>query len=199
MIRRAASKLNALRRMAARLREPLQAYQVTGKADDRAREPKSQPPIGERARSRPPWRERVEPAATASPAGRTSTSPRRAWPRPIAPAPCSRPKAAISTCAFTSTLKRAHNTLDIILDELGQADIPTVKDAALERARLRRAGRHQQGRGAQALGRLSRCISGSAPTTSPRPAASSLKDTAARVVPFFEKCDRARAARPART
>ena len=34
-------------------------------------------------------------------------------------------------CAFTSTLKRAHNTLDIILDELGQGKLPTLKAAAL--------------------------------------------------------------------
>ena len=34
-------------------------------------------------------------------------------------------------CAFTSTLKRAHNTLDIILEELGQGRLPTVKAAAL--------------------------------------------------------------------
>src|SRR5689334_5767906 len=33
--------------------------------------------------------------------------------------------------AFTSTLKRATNTLEIILDELDQEHIPTVKDAAL--------------------------------------------------------------------
>ncbi|HET7211367.1 MAG TPA: 2,3-bisphosphoglycerate-dependent phosphoglycerate mutase, partial [Methyloceanibacter sp.] len=29
-------------------------------------------------------------------------------------------------CAFTSTLKRAHNTLDMILEELGQRKLPTV-------------------------------------------------------------------------
>ena len=34
-------------------------------------------------------------------------------------------------CAFTSTLKRAHNTLDIILEELGQGKLPTLKAAAL--------------------------------------------------------------------
>ncbi|MGD9502159.1 MAG: 2,3-bisphosphoglycerate-dependent phosphoglycerate mutase [Methyloceanibacter sp.] len=34
-------------------------------------------------------------------------------------------------CAFTSTLKRAHNTLDIILEELDQRKLPTVKAAAL--------------------------------------------------------------------
>ena len=34
-------------------------------------------------------------------------------------------------CAFTSTLKRAHNTLDIILEELGQRRLPTLKAAAL--------------------------------------------------------------------
>ena len=34
-------------------------------------------------------------------------------------------------CAFTSTFKRAHNTLDIILEELGQGKLPTLKAAAL--------------------------------------------------------------------
>jgi 2,3-bisphosphoglycerate-dependent phosphoglycerate mutase len=33
--------------------------------------------------------------------------------------------------AFTSTLQRATHTLQIILDEIDQEDIPTVKDAAL--------------------------------------------------------------------
>src|SRR5262245_48530245 len=34
-------------------------------------------------------------------------------------------------CAFTSTLKRAHNTLDIIIEELDQRKLATVKAAAL--------------------------------------------------------------------
>lgn len=33
--------------------------------------------------------------------------------------------------AFASTLKRAHNTLDIILDEVGQGKLPIIKAAAL--------------------------------------------------------------------
>ena len=36
-----------------------------------------------------------------------------------------------SRLAFTSLLKRAQNTLNIILEELGQDDLPIVKDAAL--------------------------------------------------------------------
>ena len=91
--------------------------------------------------------------STASPAGRMSASPRKAWPRRIAPAPCSRQTGYRFGSAFTSTLKRAHNTLDIILEEIGQGKIPTAQGRRPQRARLWRAGRHQQGRGAQALGR----------------------------------------------
>jgi 2,3-bisphosphoglycerate-dependent phosphoglycerate mutase len=89
-------------------------------------------------------------------------------------------------CAFTSTLKRAHNTLDIILDELGQGRLPTVKAAALnERDYGELVGinkdeaRKRWGAEQVHLWQRSYDI---AP-----PGGESLKDTAARVVPFFEK------------
>lgn len=89
-------------------------------------------------------------------------------------------------CAFTSTLKRAHNTLDIILDELGQGKLPTVKAAALnERDYGELVGinkdeaRKRWGAEQVHLWQRSYDI---AP-----PGGESLKDTAARVVPFFEK------------
>ena len=88
--------------------------------------------------------------------------------------------------AFTSKLKRAHNTLDIILGELNQQNLKTVKDAALnerdygdlvgiskEEAR-KRWGAHQVH-----LWQRSYDI---AP-----PGGESLKDTASRVLPYFEK------------
>ena len=88
--------------------------------------------------------------------------------------------------AYTSTLKRARNTLHIILDEIEQEELPIVKDAALnerdygelmginkEDAR-KRWGDHQVH-----LWQRSYDI---AP-----PGGESLKDTAARVIPFFEK------------
>jgi 2,3-bisphosphoglycerate-dependent phosphoglycerate mutase len=88
--------------------------------------------------------------------------------------------------AFTSTLKRAHNTLDIILDELGQGKLPTVKAAALnERDYGELVGinkdeaRKRWGAEQVHLWQRSYDI---AP-----PGGESLKDTAARVVPFFEK------------
>ena len=40
--------------------------------------------------------------------------------------------------AFTSSLKRAQRTLDIMLTEMGQTNVPIFKDQATERARLRR-------------------------------------------------------------
>ena len=89
-------------------------------------------------------------------------------------------------CAFTSTLKRAHNTLDIILEELGQGRLPTVKAAALnERDYGELVGidkdeaRKRWGAEQVHLWQRSYDI---AP-----PGGESLKDTALRVVPFYEK------------
>ncbi|MGI8725405.1 MAG: 2,3-bisphosphoglycerate-dependent phosphoglycerate mutase [Methyloceanibacter sp.] len=89
--------------------------------------------------------------------------------------------------AFTSNLKRAHNTLDIILGELNQQNLKTVKDAALNERDYgdlvgiskddarKRWGAHQVH-----LWQRSYDI---AP-----PGGESLKDTASRVLPCFEKC-----------
>jgi len=89
-------------------------------------------------------------------------------------------------CAFTSTLKRAHNTLDIILDELGQGKLPTVKAAALNERDYgelvginKEEARKRWGAEQVHLWQRSYDI---AP-----PGGESLKDTAARVVPFFDK------------
>jgi 2,3-bisphosphoglycerate-dependent phosphoglycerate mutase len=88
--------------------------------------------------------------------------------------------------AFTSSLKRAGNTLNIILGELNQEDLPVRRNAALnerdygalvgvnkDEAR-RRWGEHQVH-----IWQRSYDI---AP-----PGGESLKDTAARVMPYFEK------------
>jgi len=89
-------------------------------------------------------------------------------------------------CAFTSTLKRAHNTLDIILEELGQGKLPTVKAAALnERDYGELVGinkdeaRKRWGSEQVHLWQRSYDI---AP-----PGGESLRDTALRVLPFYEK------------
>ena len=88
--------------------------------------------------------------------------------------------------AFTSTLKRAHNTLDIILDELGQGKLPTLKAAALnERDYGQLMGinkdeaRKRWGPDQVHLWQRSYDI---AP-----PGGESLRDTALRVVPFYDK------------
>ncbi|MGE3529135.1 MAG: 2,3-bisphosphoglycerate-dependent phosphoglycerate mutase [Methyloceanibacter sp.] len=89
-------------------------------------------------------------------------------------------------CAFTSTLKRAHNTLDIILEELDQRKLPTVKAAALnERDYGELVGINKEEArkrwGAEQVHVWQRSYD-IAP-----PGGESLKDTALRVVPFFEK------------
>jgi 2,3-bisphosphoglycerate-dependent phosphoglycerate mutase len=88
--------------------------------------------------------------------------------------------------AFTSTLKRAHNTLDIILDELGQGKLPTVKAAALNERDYgelvginKEEARKRWGAEQVHLWQRSYDI---AP-----PGGESLKDTALRVLPFYEK------------
>jgi 2,3-bisphosphoglycerate-dependent phosphoglycerate mutase len=89
-------------------------------------------------------------------------------------------------CAFTSTLKRAHLTLDIILDELDQPRLPTIKAAALNERDYgelvginKEEARKRWGAEQVHLWQRSYDI---AP-----PGGESLKDTASRVVPFFQK------------
>ncbi len=89
-------------------------------------------------------------------------------------------------CAYTSTLKRAHNTLDIILEELGQGKIPTIKAAALnERDYGELVGINKEEArkrwGADQVHIWQRSYD-----TAP-PGGESLKDTALRVVPFYQK------------
>jgi 2,3-bisphosphoglycerate-dependent phosphoglycerate mutase len=86
--------------------------------------------------------------------------------------------------AFTSALRRAQRTLDLMLEEMGQANIPVVKDQALnERDYGDLAGlnkddaRKKWGEDQVHLWRRSYDV---AP-----PAGESLKDTAARVLPYY--------------
>lgn len=88
--------------------------------------------------------------------------------------------------AFTSTLKRARNSLTIILGELGQDGLPVVKSAALNERDYgdlvgvnKDEARKRWGDEQVRLWQRSYDI---AP-----PGGESLKDTAARVLPFFEK------------
>lgn len=87
--------------------------------------------------------------------------------------------------AYTSELKRAQHTLDIILDESHQPDVPTVRDFALnERSYGDLSGlnkdeaRERWGEEQVKIWRRSFDI---AP-----PGGESLKDTAARVLPYWE-------------
>ena len=88
--------------------------------------------------------------------------------------------------AFTSLLKRAQNTLKIILSELGQDDLPIVYDAALNERHYgdlvglnKDEARQRWGEEQVHLWQRSYDI---AP-----PGGESLKDTAARALPFYAK------------
>lgn len=87
--------------------------------------------------------------------------------------------------AFTSALKRAQHTLDIILEEVGQSDLPVVKDQALNErdygdlAGLNKDDARQRWGDEQVhIWRRSYDV--------PPPGGESLKDTAARVLPYYE-------------
>jgi 2,3-bisphosphoglycerate-dependent phosphoglycerate mutase len=87
--------------------------------------------------------------------------------------------------AFTSALKRAQRTLDLILAELGQTGLETIKDQALnERDYGDLSGlnkddaRERWGEEQVHIWRRSYDV--------PPPGGESLKDTAARVLPYYE-------------
>jgi 2,3-bisphosphoglycerate-dependent phosphoglycerate mutase len=88
--------------------------------------------------------------------------------------------------AFASTLKRAHNTLDIILDELGQGKLPIIKAAALnERDYGQLVGINKE-EARKRFGAEKVHIWQRSYDIAP-PGGESLKDTAARVCPFFDR------------
>ncbi len=87
--------------------------------------------------------------------------------------------------AYTSTLRRAQRTLDLMLEELGQTDLPIERDAALnERDYGELSGlnkdeaRARWGEEQVLVWRRSYDI--------PPPGGESLKDTAARVLPYYK-------------
>jgi 2,3-bisphosphoglycerate-dependent phosphoglycerate mutase len=87
--------------------------------------------------------------------------------------------------AFTSKLRRAQNTLDIILDVMGQAGVPITRDAALnERDYGQLAGLNKDEAktrfGEEQVMRWRRSFD------IPPPGGESLKDTAARVLPYYK-------------
>jgi len=88
--------------------------------------------------------------------------------------------------AFTSVLKRANRTLDIILDKIGQTDIPITYDEALNermygdlQGKNKDEMREEYGEEQVHIWRRSYDV--------PPPGGESLKDTAERVLPYFEK------------
>ena len=89
----------------------------------------------------------------------------------------------IFNSAFASTLKRAHNTLDIILGEVGQGKLPIIKAAALnERDYGDLVGiNKEEARKRFGADKVQRSYD-----VAP-PGGESLKDTAARVCPFFDR------------
>ena len=87
--------------------------------------------------------------------------------------------------AFTSDLKRAQRTLDIMLDELGQANLPTLRDERLNERDYgdlsglnKDEARKKWGEQQVHVWRRSFDV--------PPPGGESLKDTAARVLPYYE-------------
>ena len=88
--------------------------------------------------------------------------------------------------AFTSDLVRAQHTLDIILKDLGQTDIPVTRDKALNERDYgdlvgmnKDDARRKWGEEQVHIWRRSYDV--------PPPGGESLKDTAERAVPYFEK------------
>jgi 2,3-bisphosphoglycerate-dependent phosphoglycerate mutase len=85
---------------------------------------------------------------------------------------------------FTSALLRAQHTLQLIFEELGQSNVPTVKDRALNERHYgdlsglnKDEARDKWGEEQVRLWRRSYDV--------PPPGGESLKDTVARVVPFY--------------
>lgn len=88
--------------------------------------------------------------------------------------------------AFTSALKRAQHTLDIILKEIGQSDLPVVKDVALNERHYGDLQGANKAETAEKYGDEQVHIWRRSFDIAP-PNGESLKDTADRVIPYFEK------------
>lgn len=88
--------------------------------------------------------------------------------------------------AYTSDLKRAQLTLDIILEEIGQKDIEVVKDVALNERHYGDLQGLNKAETAQKYGDEQVHIWRRSYDIAP-PKGESLKDTAARVLPYYHK------------
>ncbi|MBI3554538.1 MAG: 2,3-diphosphoglycerate-dependent phosphoglycerate mutase [Elusimicrobia bacterium] len=88
-------------------------------------------------------------------------------------------------CAFTSVLKRAQETLDILLDELGQKGIPVFKDKALNERHYGDLQGLNKAETAKKYGDAQVHIWRRSFDVKP-PGGESLKDTAERTLPYFK-------------
>jgi 2,3-bisphosphoglycerate-dependent phosphoglycerate mutase len=95
-----------------------------------------------------------------------------------------RKRDILFSAAFTSALLRAQHTVDLILEELGQSNVPTTKDRALNERHYgdlsglnKDEAREKWGEEQVRLWRRSYDI--------PPPGGESLRDTVARVIPFY--------------
>lgn len=88
--------------------------------------------------------------------------------------------------AYTSALKRAQHTLQIILEDIGQSNIPVVKDEALNERHYGDLQGANKAETAAKYGDEQVHIWRRSYDVAP-PNGESLKDTAARVIPYFEK------------
>lgn len=86
--------------------------------------------------------------------------------------------------AYTSVLKRAQQTLDILLEEIGQPDLPAEKDAALNERHYGDLQGLNKAETAKKYGDAQVHIWRRSFDVSP-PNGESLKDTAARTLPYF--------------
>ena len=88
--------------------------------------------------------------------------------------------------AFVSILQRAQQTLDILLDELGQTDLPVEKDAALNERHYGDLQGLDKAETAKKYGDAQVHIWRRSFDVKP-PNGESLKDTADRTLPYFKK------------
>jgi len=88
--------------------------------------------------------------------------------------------------AYTSALIRAHRTLDIVLDEIGQKQIPVIKDAALNERHYGQLQGLNKAEMAKQYGERQVHLWRRSYEVRP-PGGESLKDTAERVLPYFKK------------
>jgi 2,3-bisphosphoglycerate-dependent phosphoglycerate mutase len=89
-------------------------------------------------------------------------------------------------CAFTSVLQRATETLDIILRAIGQTDLPIERSAALNERHYGELQGLNKAETAQKFGAEQVHIWRRSYDVVP-PGGESLKDTAARTLPYFEQ------------